>query len=672
MTRRRQETLLWIGALALGGAAIAGAVVLHGQMVVTQTGSGALQIGGPDRPLETGTGMILGRITDAGSSRPVAGAIATLNVAGYAPVRVMADGQGEFVFRDLPAGRFNLSATKPGYADGANGRMRPGGQSVAIDLLAGQQLGDVTVQLWKYGAITGRVMDESGDPVVGTSVRVLKRAMVAGRRQLTTGASDVTDDRGVYRIGSLEPGDYVVVVPMTQGLNRDALLQSLGLPRDVLATLPAGGGGGGGAMVFTTRVETSGSGGPIVIDGNDMGIAPAGTTADGHVLTYQTEFYPAWVPASRAMSVSIGSGDERGNIDFQLKPVRTVTISGTATSPDGQAGDLPLSLIPADSDDFVTPLEVASARTDTDGAFRFVNVPPGQYVLRAVRAPAMTRGDGTTTVVTQSGGGGAMSMTSVMTRIANNGSGPSPPLPSTPTVWGETTLGVGTNDIAGVSLALRTGLRVSGRVEFVGSAEQPSGDQLSAIPISIEPADGHTSSFAGSARGRIDSTGAFQTVGVAPGRYVLRVTAPRNWVLRGASYEGHDIVDAAVELRDGDASGVVITFTDRQSNVAGLVTGANGAPDATASVLAFPADRELWTAAGSSPRRLKMVRTGKDGTYTLSNLPAGDYFIVAVSDAVTGDWQNPEFLDSISRVATRTRVDEGGTQSQALKTASVQ
>ena len=48
MTRRKQETLLWIGALALGGAAIAGAVVLHGQMIVTQSNSGALQIGGAD------------------------------------------------------------------------------------------------------------------------------------------------------------------------------------------------------------------------------------------------------------------------------------------------------------------------------------------------------------------------------------------------------------------------------------------------------------------------------------------------------------------------------------------------------------------------------------------------------------------------------------------------
>src|SRR4030095_14040529 len=158
---------------------------------------------------------------------------------------------------------------------------------------------------------------------------------------------------------------------------------------------------------------------------------------------------------------------------------------------------------------------------DSSGAFRFVNVPPGQYSIRTLRTPAAARPDGATTVVTQSGNG--MAMTSVMTRVVNAGGGPTPPLPTTPTYWAEMSVAVGANDVSNLSLPLRTGLRVNGRVDFVGSAERPAGDQLSSIPISLEPADGRTASGATTARGRIDSNGNFQTVGVAPGKYVLRV-----------------------------------------------------------------------------------------------------------------------------------------------------
>lgn len=663
----RQEACLWIAALTLGGAAIFGAAVLDGQMVVTQGNTGALQMGGSDKPLDPGNGLIVGRALDAATSRPVPGAIVTLISSGFAPVRVMADAQGQFAFTNLPPGKFNLSATKPGYVDGAYGRMRPAGSTQSIDLTADQRVGDAAISLWKFAAISGRVSDEAGDPVVNANVRVLKRSIVAGRRQLVVGSSDTTDDRGIYRICSLEPGEYVVVVPMTQGSSRDSLLQIAGLPRDLLAALPAGGGGAGGAaMAFTARVETTGGGPPVVIESSDTGVPPAGTTPDGHSLTYQTEFYPSSLTASRATPVTVGAGEERTGIDFQLKPVRTVTLSGAVNSPDGQPSGLQLSLVPAEADDLLTPIETATTTTDGSGRFQFVNVPPGQYALRALRSLRTAPGPGATTVVMQ--GGGGMTMTSVMTRVTDNANAPTPPLPTAPALWADLNVLVGANDVTDVVVPLRQGLRVAGRVEFNGSAAPPTGDQLSSIGISLEPADGRTAGMAGTVRGRVESSGSFQTMGVPVGKYVLRVTAPRGWTLRGASFNGQDIVDTAVELRDGDASGVVVTFIDRPGDLSGTVTAANGNPDATASAIAFPTDRAMWVGAGTSPRRLKNVRTGKNGSYSFGVLPMGDYFVVAVPDAAAGDWQNPDFLDTLSRSATRVRVDEGEKKTQPLQT----
>ena len=98
----------------------------------------------------TGTGLILGRVIDAGSGRPVPGALVAIggsappapvtrtmgvNTPGAQPVpfgapgggmpRLMTDSEGRFVFRNLPKGTFNLTAQKPGYVEGAYGRLRP-------------------------------------------------------------------------------------------------------------------------------------------------------------------------------------------------------------------------------------------------------------------------------------------------------------------------------------------------------------------------------------------------------------------------------------------------------------------------------------------------------------------------------------------------------------------
>jgi hypothetical protein len=58
--------------------------------------------------------------------------------------------------------------------------------------------------------ITGMVLDERGDPAINTFVRGMRFMLTAGQRRLQQTAGANTDDRGIYRIHSLEPGDYVV------------------------------------------------------------------------------------------------------------------------------------------------------------------------------------------------------------------------------------------------------------------------------------------------------------------------------------------------------------------------------------------------------------------------------------------------------------------------------
>jgi hypothetical protein len=427
----------------------------------------------------------------------------------------------------------------------------------------------------------------------------------------------------------------------------------------------ARGGGGGGAVAFSASYSVSGGGGPMTITTSSSGpganLAPAGLTDDGHELWYQTVYYPNALSATRADIVKIEPGQEHVGIDFTIKAVRTVNLSGTLIGSDGPAASTLVSLVPAEADDLVTPIETASAFTDSMGRFAFKRVPTGQYALHAVKDP---RGGGPAgdTQTIQMGGGGNMMVMRTVTSISG---GAVPPLPTAQTMWIDMPVSVGTADVTDMQVTLRAGIRVSGRIEFNGSAQRPTTDQYPTIGISLDPADGRPN--AAQARGRVEPSGTFTTMGVPNGKYVLRVNAPSGWVLRGAMANGHDISDTPVDLHDGDVDGVTIQFTDKPSSLAGTVTTPTGNPDGKAAVIVFPQDQSLWAQSGPSPRRIKNTRTGANGAYSMS-LPAGDYYVIAISDAGASEWNDPQFLASLVPQATHLSIEEGDKHQQALKT----
>lgn len=599
----------------------------------------------PAMPL--GQGVIVGQTVDAGTKQPLAGALVTLSMPGAQAIRALADGEGRFAFRDLPKGRFSLTASKAGFVEGAYGRLRPSGPTQSLELNDGDKDATISIPLWRYAAITGIVLDESGEPMVATSVRALRRSTVAGLPKLTVASTDLTDDRGIFRITMLEPGDYVIAVPMTQSAGFDGI------------ALP------GGGEFF---VEAGVRGEAIALALPDRA-GNAGTGPDGKPLAYQTQFYPATTASARATVLTVGSGEERAGVDFQLKPIRTQKIAGRVNGPDGPAVHLSVSLVPADSDGLASPIETATTMTDGTGAFTFPAVPPGAYTLKAVRTPAPgMRGVPDEMMMTTSGGGG---MTVVTRSIAVAGAavgGAAPPVPTDPTLWTEMAITVGNTDLADVLVSLRPGARVRGGVQFNGTTEKPTPDRLQAISVSLEAADGRPNQAMAFLRGRVENTGQFSTVSVPAGRYFLRVGGvPQGWTFRGAMLGGRDVADTPLEIEGTDIGGVTLVFTDRMSEINGSVTVANGSGDVTATVLVFPTDRDGWTNYGTSPRRLRNVRVDKTGAFSIGNLPAGEYFVAAVREASATDWQNPKFLEALAAEARRVQLAEGQKSSQSLR-----
>jgi len=155
------------------------------------------------------------------------------------------------------------------------------------------------------------------------------------------------------------------------------------------------------------------------------------------------------------------------------------------------------------------------------------------------------------------------------------------------------------------------------------------------------------------------------TVGVPPGRYFVRVSAGfPNWSLQATTANGRDASVVPIDL-GSDLAGVTITFTDRPTELSGQVS-ANGALE-TMTVLIFPAESSAWSGYGSSSRRFANVRADKAGNFKVNNLPAGEYFAVAIPDRIANDWQNPKFLESLTSEATRVRLRDGDKQTATLK-----
>jgi hypothetical protein len=126
-------------------------------------------------------------------------------VTGPVAIRpAQVDSEGKFSFDNLPPAGYIIIAAAPGYIDGA----MTGDPSEWPRHLVGAQL---KIKMIKGGVITGRVTNSKGDPIVGVPVRAvaLNNASWSHTDFLGVGAAE-SDDRGIYRIYGLRPGQYVV------------------------------------------------------------------------------------------------------------------------------------------------------------------------------------------------------------------------------------------------------------------------------------------------------------------------------------------------------------------------------------------------------------------------------------------------------------------------------
>jgi hypothetical protein len=581
---------------------------------------------------------------------------------GMPPRRVLADSDGRFVFRDLPQGTYSVSTQLSGYLGGSFGQKRPGGSSTQIELSDGERDGGVAIKMWKFAVVTGTVLDEAGEPIIGVQVRALRRTLSGGKRRLQqSGGQGTTDDRGIYRLSNLTPGEYVLVMPTTQTTMPVATIDAYQLAMQK---------GGPASAEWNRAQQESGAPYPdssgtrvgnfvLQSSGFPRSATAPTPTEDGRVLSYPTVFYPEATTSARAAVITVASGEEKVGVDFQLRLVPTVRISGTVTGPDGPAANLGLHLVPADSDDQSLYEDVATTVVDPEGKFSFLGVPAGAYIIRATRIPRPTAVQVQTTV-----------LNGVVTTLTSRGAGPGQAQQQgEPTLWASMPVATGDTDVTGIAISLRTGLKVTGRLEFDGSSPKPTAQQLQQAQVRLSAMDvqfnGPTPS------GRVETDGQFTTGGFPPGRYMLSAGGSfgQNWILKSVMIGGRNAADSPFDL-EGDVTGAIVTFTDRPAALSGTVrSSTNGEPDPNAMVILFPTDNREWT--GGQGLHMRALRTNKLGAFNMPRMLAGDYYLVAISEEQAADWQDPKFLQSLAGLATQIRLTEGDKHTQDLRTAVV-
>ena len=592
--------------------------------------------------------------TDEPSSRPLRRVSVSIQAGEIdVPNIGVTDDEGRVVFRNLAAGNYLLTAARAGYVRTYYGSKLPGrGPGVAVTVLDGQKLGDIQIRMPRGSVLTGTVRTATGRPAPNQSVQAIMLRSSGIERMASAlepgQGSAVTDDRGVYRMFGLAPGDYFVLVPST-AFGSDELRQVTPAELRWADAVVAGGA--------TTAPVTG------------LPAAPAAAAP----VAYAPVYYPGTSVVNDAGVITLRLNEERSGVDFSLQFVPTALITGRLVDADGRPmNGISVMLRPARTDgmDLFSSLFNSSARSGADGTFTVRGVKPGAYTLTARATPQTTPAGNPAATPNP-----ATMMQQEMAAIMGGGGGF--------THFAQEEVAVQGRDITDITLTLRPGMTMTGRIVYEATTKTaPTDLSRTGLTLMTAPTGSGVNDLVASLMGqgstalKIESDGSFTVKGIAPGRYRLSMpmammamagvpSAAGGWTLKGAIAGGRDIADSPIEIRAGvDVSNVVVTFTDQPSELTGTVVDGAGRATPDFPIIVFSTDQTYWT-LGS--RRVQTARPASDGKYKVTGLPAGEYFVSAVTAVDRTEVYDPAFLTQLVGASFKITIKDGEKKTQDLK-----
>ena len=265
-------------------------------------------------------GKVLNSATGAGVANALVQLTGTRN-----HVQVQFSGSdGAFAFAELPAGDYQITATKPGFF---------GEAEVSNGLAAGSQMqavpsgSEAHLNLAPEGVIYGRVENDAAQAFDGVRVRVQRWVVSGGSKQLNVAGTALTDDEGQFRIAGLKPGTYY------------------------LEFVP---GSREGFRTFGVLAKKS-----------------------SNLQGYGSQYYPAAPDLSSATAIRIRAGSQV-QITQKMRPQRLFEVAGFVHGASPEKG-FQLTLTNSAGD----PIQKNTHLDQKTGEFQIAGVPEGTYLLTA-------------------------------------------------------------------------------------------------------------------------------------------------------------------------------------------------------------------------------------------------------------------------------------------------
>lgn len=266
---------------------------------------------------------VAGRVVDSVTGAPLARVRVSISPSGNREqvISQVTRDDGRFLFDKLRADKYHLTADRNGSSQQVYGEWLGGGFGTSIVTGPGESTEDITFRYSPPAVISGRVLDDAGEPVRNALVQLLMARIIGGRRRVVTREWLWTKDLGEYRFSQLSAGSYYIVVTARPWFAGYRMLQ------------------------------------------------------DVRFNAYAPAFYPDTKGTAGEQAIQLKAGEEAA-AEIRLTPANGATIN--VTFPQQRFGEIQLIFHGIMGNDSFQASDEASG-----GLHAFNGVPPGRYTIRA-------------------------------------------------------------------------------------------------------------------------------------------------------------------------------------------------------------------------------------------------------------------------------------------------
>jgi protocatechuate 3,4-dioxygenase beta subunit len=284
-------------------------------------------------------GALTGIVRDSVTHVPVKKAMVSINpmfATGIGPANAgrnqgpqstVTDASGTFTMANLSPGQYRVMIQHQNYP-----QARFSGVTKSVEVKAGETAGPLAVDLIPGAAVSGRIVDEEGEPIQGCFVQ--PHTAKNPDQGAPSEGNPSTNEDGDYRFYSVPPGKYILTAQCQ-------------------------------TTVFQPRPFSSGPDPP-----------PS--------RAYPLQYYPLATNPKEAEAVELTPGNEKSGVDFRMRPAPVTQIHGfiSPDSAEWKGRNLNLQLM------WIDPsrrngMNFGAGIDQTKGTFEFQQVFPGSYTLVA-------------------------------------------------------------------------------------------------------------------------------------------------------------------------------------------------------------------------------------------------------------------------------------------------